>query len=254
MFTLRPYQQDLIDRTRQAMQTGSHAPLLVSPCGSGKTVMFSYFAREVASRYKRCYILAHRDELIDQIGETLREFEVQHSFIAAGRLYDQRKLVQVASVFTLAHRLTRIPLPDFLILDEAHHAAAGSTWHRIIKAYEAALRVGVTATPERLSGEPLREAFDSLILGPDVRTLIDQGALCDFRLYVPSTIDTSNLHMRAGDYMTKELAAAADKPTITGDAIREYKRLADGKRAIVFCVSIEHKPRSYLNCVTVRIY
>ena len=31
-----------------------------------------------------------------------------------------------------------------------------------------------------------------------------------------------------------------DTPTITGSAVGEYRRLCDGKRAIVFCCSIEH--------------
>lgn len=43
-----------------------------------------------------------------------------------------------------------------------------------------------------------------------------------------------------GDFKRDELNAAVDKPTITGDAIKHYMKLASGKRAVVFCVSIEH--------------
>jgi DNA repair protein RadD len=43
-----------------------------------------------------------------------------------------------------------------------------------------------------------------------------------------------------GDFKRDELAAIMDKPTITGDAVQHYLRLARGKRAVAFAVSIEH--------------
>jgi superfamily II DNA or RNA helicase len=42
------------------------------------------------------------------------------------------------------------------------------------------------------------------------------------------------------DYEKKELSEAMDKPTITGDAVQHYIKLAAGKRAIAFCVSLDH--------------
>jgi superfamily II DNA or RNA helicase len=48
------------------------------------------------------------------------------------------------------------------------------------------------------------------------------------------------LKKRAGDFAKPELAQAMDKPSITGDAVAHYAKLAPGKRALVFCVSLEH--------------
>lgn len=240
MIQLRPYQSGLIERTRVAIREGFKAPLIVSPVGSGKTVMFSYFASRAISKGKRILILAHRDELIDQISDTLSEFLVPHSFIAAGRSFDPRCPAHVASVFSAVRRLDKIHAPDIIVIDEAHHGIRGSTWGKILDAFPNAIRIGVTATPVRLSGEALKDMFNSLILGPTVEELIKSGHLCPYKIYAPSTIDTSGIHTRGGDFAKAELAMAADKPTITGDAIHEYKKHADGKRAIVFCVSIDH--------------
>lgn len=236
---LRPYQSDLIDRTRASMQQGHRAPLLVAPCGSGKTVMFSYFAKTVTSKNKRTLILAHRAELIDQISDTLRVFDVRHSFIAAGRPHDSRCHVQVGSVFSVARRLSRVHAPDIIIIDEAHHAKAG-TWERIFAAFPEAWRIGVTASPIRLSGESLGDVFDDLIIGPSIQALTSVGFLSPYKLYVPSTINVDALHHRAGDFAQNELAVLADKPTITGEAVKEYRKFANHKRAIVFCVSVQH--------------
>ena len=223
------------------MMAGHRSPLIVSPVASGKTVMFSYYAQRTVALGKRVLILAHRDELLDQISATLTEFDVKHSFIAAGREFKRNVPVQVASVFTLVRRLGSIHAPDTIIIDEAHHAILGSTWSRVLAAYPSAYRVGVTATPERLSGEPLKDVFDDMVLGPSVRELIGLGRLSKYRLFAPaSNINLKSVHVRAGDYAKNELVLAADKPSITGDAIAHYRKLADGKRAVAFCVSVEH--------------
>ena len=239
--TLRPYQSQLVERARASLLSGRRAPLLVAPCGSGKTVCFSYFAQRVREKGKRVLILAHREELLDQISATLDQFDVEHSFVAAGRHHRKHVPVQVASVFTLVRRLDAILPPDLIIIDEAHHAILGSTWNRVLERFSSAHRIGVTATPERLSGEPLHDVFDDLILGPSVKDLIGLGALSPYRLFAPaSNMDMKAVHVRAGDFAKNELVLAADKPSITGDAIAHYRKLADGKRAVAFCVSIEH--------------
>lgn len=240
MISLRPKQEDLYQRTRQSMINGHKSPLIVAPCGFGKTVLFSYFTRKVIEKNKRVMILAHRDELLDQISNTLNQFNVSHSFIAAGRFCSPRCLVHVASVFSLVKRLHKIPKPDVIIVDEAHNFCDGGTWSKIFNAYPEAWRIGVSASPCRLSGEPLGDAFDDLIIGPTTRELIDSGDLCEYRLFGAKNIDTSKIHTQMGDFNKKELNNAMDKSVITGNAVAEYTKYCAGKRAIVFCCSIKH--------------
>jgi superfamily II DNA or RNA helicase len=137
--------------------------------------MFSYFCHSIIGKGKRVIVLAHRDELLDQISNTLKEFDVTHSFIAAGRPYNYKDSVHVASVFSAVRRLKRLQPPDVIIIDEAHHAIRNSTWDRVLTAFPKAWRIGVTATAGRTSGEPLKDIFDSLILGPTVSELIEIG-------------------------------------------------------------------------------
>lgn len=240
MITLRDYQNEAVEALRQSYRIGKRRPLLVSPTGSGKTVLFSYMASEAKRRGNRVIILAHRAELLDQISRTLRQFSVPHGFIAPGYPNEGRHDVQVASVFALARRIQRIKKPDLIIIDEAHHAISSSTWGKVIEAWPEARVLGVTATPCRLSGDGLSDVFDDLVHGPSVAELIDLKSLSPYRLFAPNPINLTGVHIRAGDYVKGELAAAIDKPSITGDAIREYARRANGKRAVVFCISVEH--------------
>jgi DNA repair protein RadD len=238
--SLRPYQTTSYLELRENMRAGVRRQLLVSPTGSGKTVLFSFLTQQAASKRRRIGILCHRQELLGQISGTLQSFGVHHAIVAPGHVPNRPCLVQVASVFALARRLDRYPKFDVLIVDEAHHAIAGSTWGKIIAANPDAFVVGVTATPQRLGGEGLKGCFDKLVLGPSTATLIEQGYLSPYRLFAPAGIDVTGLHSRAGDYVHAELEAAADKPSITGDAVAHYKRLCYGKRALAFCVSIKH--------------
>ena len=84
---LRKYQEDIIHEVRQAMLAKKRAILVVAPCGAGKTVVFSAFTQRAVNKGKRVLIMAHREELLDQIGDTLGQFKVRHEFIAAGRRY-----------------------------------------------------------------------------------------------------------------------------------------------------------------------
>jgi len=53
-------------------------------------------------------------------------------------------------------------------------------------------------------------------------------------------VNLAGIETRAGDYAQEQLATAVDKPTITGDAVSAYRTYCDGKRCMVFCVTIEH--------------
>jgi len=233
---LRDYQHDAVERLRASYRAGHRAPLLQLPTGGGKTVIFSHIARRQAAVESRVYILLHRRELVKQVVGALG---VRHGVIAGGFSPNPLAPIQVCSVQSLARKLHTIPSPDMIVIDEAHHAPAGQ-WAKIIAAYPKARVLGVTATPIRLDGKGLGDMFDDLIIGPSVKELTERGYLAPAVVYAPSTIDTGGIKTQMGDWTKKDLAAAADKPSITGDAIAHYRRYADRKPAVAFCVSIAH--------------
>lgn len=237
---LRDYQQQAINDLRSAMQQGARAPLLCLPTGGGKTIILASIAAQAAARGRQVLILVHRRELIHQTASKLQWAGLEHGIIAAGHPASDHA-VQIASVQTLVRRLSRMAWsPSLVIIDEAHHAAAGS-WRQILEHWPDAYRLGVTATPCRLDGRGLSEAFDRLVLGPSVADLVFWGFLSTARIYAPQVLaDLSGIRRRAGDYANDQAAAAMDRPTVTGDAIAHYQRLADGQQAIAFCCNVAH--------------
>ncbi|RXL81042.1 hypothetical protein EO238_31690, partial [Citrobacter sp. AAK_AS5] len=79
---------------------------------------------------------------------------------------------------TLVRRLERLPVPDLLVIDEAHLAMA-ATWSRVVNYYRArGTRIlGLSATPTRLDGQPLGDLFGALVCGPSPRWLMAHGFL-----------------------------------------------------------------------------
>jgi len=236
---LRLYQAKDLDALRAAYRRKAKGVVFVGPTGYGKTVLFSHIAKGAIDKGKRVAVLCHRAELIEQIVGATRRMGLDPSIVAPGHACQDAPLI-VASVFTLINRLGQFTEPDLVIVDEAHHASLKTTWGKILVAWPNALRLGVTATPTRLSGEGLDDLFDTMVLGPTTKQLIDLGALTPVRVFAPTTPDLSGVRTRAGDYVMSDLEAWLAKSTITGDAVEHYQRLAAGKRAIAFCCTVNH--------------
>jgi len=237
---LRPYQTSLIEELRDGFRRGFTRQGLVSPTGSGKTVLFSYVVKNAAAKGLRVWVIAHRAEILDQISATLSVVGVQHGMVRAGEQVEPKQAVQVASIQTLVRRFDQLPSPDFIVIDECHHSTAGQ-WAKVFAQYPKAKFLGVTATPERLDGRGLGEFFQTLVRGPEVQWLFDYGFLAVPVYYAPKTaIDVSSLRKMAGEFSKQESAELMDKPSITGDAVAHYRKYALGCKAVAFCVNLKH--------------
>lgn len=208
------------------------------------TICFSTICQSAAERGNRVAILAHRAELVMQASKSLEMLGLQHGIISPS-FYATNDPIQVASVQTLARRITNHNYLkhnrfDLIIIDECHHSVAGQ-WSKILQAFPEARVLGVTATPTRLDGQGLCAAFQSMIEGPTTEQLIRDGFLSPFKIYAPPMeVSLEGAKISGGDYQRKDLSQRMNKPRITGCAVEHYRRIAPGKAAIAFCVSVEH--------------
>lgn len=239
MISLHPFQTDILDEARAAMQSGVRALCIVAPTGAGKTVLTAKMLGTAAERGTPSLFCVHRRELLSQSTATFSFAGIPHGVIAPGYASDAIHPIQIGSIQTLARRRNTLRRPKLIVVDEAHHLAAKS-WSSLIEAFPDAWLIGLTATPERLDGKGLGKYFERIVQGPSVRWLIDNQYLAPYRLFAPGEPDMKGVHTRMGDYVQAELAAEMDKPTVTGDMIRHYREHVPGKRAILRAVSIEH--------------
>ena len=232
---LRDYQQDLYRKTVEAFKQGYRRPLVVAPCGAGKSYLFAEMIRRTNGEV---LVLTHRQELKQQHEELLHNLNITNA--------------RVAMVLTEYNRLGKYPTPALIVTDEAHLSRSNS-WQKVIEYYDT-YTVGFTATPIRLDGKPLGDIFDVLIEGVDVKWLIDNHRLAPYEYYAPTTVDTSDLRKVAGDYVVSDLERLMNERAIYGNVIEAYRKFASGERAIAYCVSISHAKETALafNSVGIR--
>lgn len=248
---LRDYQHRVIADVRNAMRRvreGLEAKgvkrgprvLIQMPTGGGKTAVAAFITQAAVQRGNTpVRFLANRDFLVDQTSQTYGRLTLDHSFIAAGRWYNPYTPIHIGMVQSVRSRLAKVTVPRIVIWDECHHIGA-SSWGAIMAAWPDATHIGLSATPIRLDGKGLDAWFDDIVIGPSVSWLITNGFLSDYIAYAPSSPDLSQLHSRAGDYVTAEVDELMDRAVIIGDMVRHYRTLAPGKKAVYFCTSVKH--------------
>lgn len=143
-------------------------------------------------------------------------------------------------VYNLEVATTHTYIANGVVVHNCHHSAAG-TWAKVFGSWPTTRFLGVTATPERLDGKGLGDYYDRMVRGPEVEWLIANGFLSPPRYFAPARmIDASTIRKVAGDYAKNDAAKLFDKPTITGDAVIQYRKICPGKTAVAFAISIAH--------------
>lgn len=224
---LRPYQEQLVSKVRDAWLHGKKAPCIVLPCGGGKSCIVAEMAKRTTDNKKRVLFLVHRKELCQQIESTFRRWGV-----------DMLRC-SVMMVQTAARRLAKIPPPALIITDENHHSPA-ATYKKVYDAFPDAKRVGVTATPIRLDGSGLGDVNDILIEGVSAKWLIDNSFLAPYDYYAPSLVDLSGIKIKKGDYDISSVENLMLRKAVFGDVIKYYNQLAKGRQAVCYCTSVRH--------------
>lgn len=241
---LYEYQKDMLRQIEDAFVT--HQSVMVQmPTGTGKTVLISEVVKREERRVKNpcVWIVVHRRELVEQIKETL-ERRLGTSLDA------EREKLSVIEVFSIQwlsrHYQELDEQPTLIVIDEAHHAVA-KTYEEVMNAYPNAKKLGVTATPCRLTKRGFTDLFEVLLCSHSIPKFIKEGYLSDFD-YIslnPNSEDQKKidgLEKRAadGDYSIAEMQEVLDcKPSI-GRLYQTIKDFASGKKGIVYAINIEH--------------
>ena len=226
---LRDYQIDLIDKVKQSWKDGYKAPCIVAPCGSGKSVILAEMAKRAADNKKNVLFMVHRKELCEQINKTFVNYGVDMHYC------------KIWMVQTLKNKIDKIEPPDLILVDENHHALA-STYRNIFELFKCH-RIGVTATPVRLDGSGLEDVNDVLLESVSAKWLIDNKFLSPAKVYSAPLINLSGVNVKKGEYDSRQCEELLDKSVIYGNIIESYKEKANGKKAIIYCVSVDYSKK-----------
>ena len=184
-------------------------------------------ARRTTANNKRVMFLIHRKEVLQQAVRTFDKQGVNRNLLTAG-------MVQ-----TLTRRVDKLPIPDVILVDEAHHALAKS-YQNILNKFPKAIVLLFTATPHRTGRVQLDQIADDIIVGQSIHELTEKGFLAPFRYFQPPGDFDSKLLKRGstGDF-TNDSMQQAMSTKIFGHIVKQYKRIANGMQAVVYTYSID---------------
>ena len=278
------YQEDMKERIEKAFE--SHQSVMVQmPTGTGKTILLVEVVKSEKLKGKNpdgekseklkgknpcVWIVVHRRELVEQIKETLAKqldssLFTFHSSLNPldSSLFTLHSSLNPldSSLFTLPSSLTTRVFsiqwlskhyheleekPSLIIIDEAHHAVA-KTYKEVMDAYPEAKKLGLTATPCRLTKRGFTDLFDVLLQSWSVKKFIADGwlSLYDYMSIREDSEDwrlVNSLKKRGadGDFSLREMSEKLNvQPSIERlcDTVIRY---AANKKGITYAIDIAH--------------
>lgn len=229
MIKLYDYQSRLVNEARKKL-IDNKGVMIVSPAGSGKSVVIAEIARLTTINKKHVLFIVHRKELAQQIKESFEKQGVDMEFAT------------IMTVGKVVNRLNKLPYPQLIITDETHHSRA-ATYQKIYNHYSNAYRLGFTASPWRMSGDGFSDIYSDMVEGPDVQWLIDNQKLAPFTYYSMNLAELEKLKKSStGEYSNQSIDNAMEK-VVFGDVVEHYQKLAKGRKTIVYAHSIKASER-----------
>ena len=213
---LRPYQQELFNKVNSSFNSGNRRVLMVAPCGAGKTIIMAYMAMMAAKAGRYVWVILPRVEIKEQTIDTFKRCEIPLDNIYIGL------------TITTAKKIEKLHKPDLILYDECHISVASTYW-KISNAFPEAWIVGATASPIRTDDKPLGDLYQDIVEGVTVRWLIDNKFLSPYEYYSVTVAD-----------VLSEDGSELMKPTVYGNVIDNWQRLAGDKQTVIYCTSVKH--------------
>ncbi|AWH75083.1 DUF3427 domain-containing protein [Dokdonia sp. Dokd-P16] len=255
-FDLKPYpfQEEILEKLEvERTVHKEHKNLVVAATGTGKTMIaaFDYKRFKITHSSSKLLFIAHRKEILHKSLQTFQAVLKDQNF---GEFWGDGKVPAsynnvFASVQTVKNQLSSLDLSpdyyDYIIIDECHHSTA-SSYRTILEYFKPKILLGLTATPERMSGEDIKEDFGNRIAA-EIRLpeALNNKLLCPFHYFgISDSIDLSGVTWEKGKYKASELTKIYTKNDIrVGEIIsglEKYTNDINEVRALCFCAGIKH--------------
>jgi len=257
MLELRPYQHEAVAAIYHHLRERDDNPCVVIPTAGGKTPVMATVCRDAVGRWEgRVIILAHVKELLEQAVDKLHlvapEMWMKTGVYSAGlKSRDTDKPIIIAGIQSVYRRACELDAFDLVIIDEAHMIPPdGDGMYRSFledaRKVNPNLRViGLTATPFRMKSGVICEAdnvLNHVCYEIGVKELIVQGYLCPLvSKGAGRPIDTSGLHVRAGEFVAGEAEDLMDTDDLVESACSEIvEQTRDRRSVLIFATGIRH--------------
>lgn len=233
----RPFQAQIIKETARAC-IEHRKVILQAPTGAGKTIIALNIIAKAIHKGNTVLVLTESTKIFNQL---VSEFsgikinaDVKYMYVEPNRCY-------VAMSQSLKNRPKIIKqfqsIGDKLIIiaDECH---IGSM-NKVIEQFDDTfMTIGMTATPDWRIAKHLPKLYKFLVHGPQVKYLISEGYLCDYKHIARTKADTSLLKLKNGEY-TEESQDEVFSTSAVYDGLYEDLKDIAYKKCVIFVASIK---------------
>lgn len=237
---LKQHQQEALDALEAMRRQGETIALLHHATGTGKTVTAVLDAKRLGGRV---LFLAHTQELVEQAAGAFRNLWPE---VTVGCYLEAVKepeaYVVCGSVQSVALHLECFKDDDFdyLIIDEAHHAAA-DTYQKVLAFFRPSFTLGLTATPERNDDKSILDIFKNTAHRLDIQTAVELGELVPVRcIRIHTNIDLTKVRFNSVRYNIRDLESKIYVPERNRLIVNTWLRYVRNRRTVVFCASVWH--------------
>ena len=238
---LKQHQREALDALQAMRDQHETIALLYHATGTVKTVTAVMDAKRCGGR---TLFLAHTQELVNQAADTFRTLWAE---VTVGRYMEAIKEpeahVVCGSVQSVALHLEdfREDAFSYLIVDEAHHAAA-DTYQKILAYFHPAFTLGLTATPERTDdNRAILDIFKNTAHKLDIQTAVEIGELVPIRcIRIHTNIDLTRVRFNSVQYNIRDLESKIYVPERNRLIVDTWLQYVRDKRTVVFCASVRH--------------
>lgn len=237
-------QQRAITNLEKLRNYGEKKALVVVATGTGKTYMSAFDVKQY--KPKKLLFVVHREEILNKAEESFKR--VMGSILDTGFYTGKKKDDNVKYLFSTIQTLHKNIAMfdrdefDYIIIDEAHHAA-GESYQKVLNYFKPNFLLGMTATPERCDKADIYEMFDNNVaIEVRLHEAMEEELVVPFHYFGIADVDEVNLE----GINLEDTAAIAKALKINQrvDYIIKQMNLygydGDKRKCLGFCVSVDH--------------
>ena len=244
--TIRPnlMQKKALKEIRRYRDMGANKALVVAATGSGKTYLAAFDALNMDAR--KLLFIVHKDVILEEALKTFaRVFGTDRTY---GIYTSQSDGVDKDFVFASNQMMSRhldLFSPDefdYIVIDEVHHAAAG-TYRQIIDYFKPQFLLGLTATPERMDGENVYELFGNNVpYDLRLREALENDLVVPFHYYgiKDSLINYGDINTPSGIRNVIREISSQMHCNFIREQIEKYRNKEGKLKCVGFCKNVEH--------------
>lgn len=256
-FEIFEHQLDAWAALWDVRQAGDKKALVHLATGLGKTSVAVFDVIKFREEFKaehgrepRILFTCHQNEIIEQAAERFEAFipDLTQGFYA-GTKKERDADLTFATLQSLHRSLDSFGPEefDYIIYDEAHHSKA-ETFESVVNHFNPAFQLALTATPDRLDEENIRELFGHEIYSKGLAQALAEGLLAapDYHIAFDDAVKNA---MESGFEATtlrklNELFRVKPRNEVIAQNIKdEMERIGlefGSVKTIVFCQDIDH--------------